>query len=166
MFFTFYFIGVVAAIAFMHLACKVKYNQLLFATVVTTGLFGLYMDNHYKEILAVDATVPTNLVKTVAHVEPPDGYEVYSIDYEADVAYLIPTEDAVDSFIGEDVTLRDGTASTIVESNLDGFSITLPDGVTAAGLSGSHVLNSEGVPIGIISKLLGTDRIWCLWYRI
>lgn len=110
--------------------------------------------------------IPTNLVKTVAHVDPGDNYELYYMNKSADVAYYIPNDGVTELYNGDTVYLSDGTVTEVYAADLQGFYIELPPSVTATGLSGTHILNESGVSIGIISHLSGTDKLYCLWYRI
>ena len=112
-------------------------------------------------------TLPSNLVKTVAHVTPnSDIFELYATDVNNDVSWYLVKDTANIVAEGEEVFLRDGTSTFVYEADVLGFVINLPENTTASGLSGTHILNSEGTPVGIVSKLLGKDKLFCMWYNM
>ena len=144
-------------------ACLAKQNTLLSAiSVLCLSLTMMYM---LSIISAFERyTVPTNLIKTVAHIPVDDTkFELYYKDIDADVAYYTPINgfDLLDA--GSTVKFYDGTETVVESSDTQGFTIFKPDNFTASGKSGTVVLDPVGNTVGVVSQLVGKDRIYCIW---
>lgn len=111
----------------------------------------------------VDFEVPTDIIKTVAHVDVEnDNLKLLHRDVVNDIAYyqFVGVRDICE--IGDTVHLYDGTEFTISSTSINGFNLTGNEPVTT-GMSGMAILDEEANQIGYVSSLLPTGEIYCIW---
>lgn len=111
----------------------------------------------------VDFEVPTDIIKTVAHVDiVNDNLKLLHKDISSDIAYyqFVGVRDICE--IGDVVHLYDGTEFVVVSASINGFNLAGDEPVTV-GMSGMAILDEENNQIGYVSSLLPTGEVYCIW---
>lgn len=123
------------------------------------GQWNLKRDTKYT----IEAEVPTDIVRTVAHLVVEDAnYKLIYKDTETDVAYYqwqgsreMTTKDSI-------VYLYDNSEGVVLSTSINGFTAKF-ETATYKGLSGMAVLDEDRNQIGYISQVFDDGSVFCIW---
>lgn len=106
-----------------------------------------------------------SVIKTVAHVDLSDKpqWECVYENIDDDVAYYKYTGEHTLAKTGDNVVLRDGMKAVITYRDINGFKISSEEVVFVSGMSGQVVQTESGDDVGVISELLPTNEVYCIW---
>lgn len=134
---------------------------------IVLACFGFYLlgtwSGERNADMYVDFEVPTDVIKTVAHVDVAnDNLELIYKDISEDIAYyrFIGVRDI--ATVGDVVHLYDGTEFTITSTSINGFNLDSGKDVEV-GMSGMAILDKDNNQIGYVSALLPTGEVYCIW---
>lgn len=156
---------VIIIIVFMYYAVSIALSRSL--SVFTTVLFILcgigILQGVYTELFN-EPTDQSDVFKTVAHLDLSgrDDLELVSKDYENDVAYYRYVQPDRDVVVGDTVYLFDGVEATLASVDAVGFTFTC-ESILNEGMSGTAILNSNGVQIGCVSRRLDNGSYYAIW---